>query len=100
MRYEKYYGTMKPVYVVVADDLKDNQVRVSENYIIPSTGYGLVPSDLKMAFSGQQGVLHIEKEESGNDTAGAQADEIDQNMKAAGLETDLEETSQKPIVSR
>ena len=95
MRYEKYYGTMKPVYVVVADDLKDNQVRVSENYVIPSTGYGLVPSDLKMAFSGQQGVLHIEKEESGNDTAGAQADEIDQNMKAAGLETDSEETSQK-----
>ena len=95
MRYEKYYGTMKPVYVVVADDLKDNQVRVSENYVIPSTGYGLVPSDLKMAFSGQQGVLHIEKEESGNDTAGAQADEIDQNMKAAGLETDSEATSQK-----
>lgn len=95
MRYKKYYGTMKPVYVVVADDLKDNQVRVSENYVIPSTGYGLVPSDLKMAFSGQQGVLHIEKEESGNDTAGAQADEIDQNMKAAGLETDSEETTPK-----
>ena len=45
MRYKKYYGTMKPVYVVVADDLKDNQVRVSENYVIPSTGYGLVPSE-------------------------------------------------------
>ena len=95
MRYKKYYGTMKPAYVVVSDDLEDDQVRVSENYIIPSTGYGLVPSDLKMAFAGQQGVLHIEKEESGNDAASAQADKIDQNMKAAGLETDSEETAKK-----
>ena len=86
----QYNGTFKPAYVVVGDGLKKNQVRVSENYKIPSTGYGLIPNDLKKAFVGQ-GCIHIEQTKSGIDAE--LKDAIEQNMSAAGYEEDSEEES-------
>lgn len=83
--YNQYNGTFKPAYVVVGDGLKKNQVRVSENYKIPSTGYGLIPNDLKKAFVGQ-GCIHIEQTKSGIDAE--LKDAIEQNMSAAGYEED------------
>lgn len=88
--YNQYNGTFKPAYVVVGDGLKKNQVRVSENYKIPSTGYGLIPNDLKKAFVGQ-GCIHIEQTKSGIDAE--LKDAIEQNMSAAGYEEDSEEES-------
>lgn len=85
MRYKKYFGTMKPAYVVVSDDLEDNEVRISSNYVITSTGYGevAVPTKLDMAFPGD-GCLHIQKDEKAGEDS--QQDAIDENMRAAGLE--------------
>lgn len=88
--YNQYNGTFKPAYVVVGDGLKKNQVRVSENYKIPSTGYGLIPNDLKKAFVGQ-GCIHIEQTKSGIDAE--LKDAIEQNMSAAGYEEYSEEES-------
>ena len=88
--YNQYNGTFKPAYVVVGDGLKKNQVRVSENYKTPSTGYGLIPNDLKKAFVGQ-GCIHIEQTKSGIDAE--LKDAIEQNMSAAGYEEDSEEES-------
>lgn len=88
--YNQYNGTFKPAYVVVGDGLKKNQVRVSENYKIPSTGYGLIPNDLKKAFVGQ-GCIHIEQTKSGIDAE--LKDAIEQNMSVAGYEEDSEEES-------
>lgn len=88
--YNQYNGTFKPAYVVVGDGLKKNQVRVSENYKIPSTGYGLIPNDLKKAFVGQ-GCIHIEQTKSGIDAE--LKDAIEQNMSAAGYEEDSGEES-------
>ena len=88
--YNQYNGTFKPAYVVVGDGLKKNQVRVSENYKIPSTGYGLISNDLKKAFVGQ-GCIHIEQTKSGIDAE--LKDAIEQNMSAAGYEEDSEEES-------
>lgn len=88
--YNQYNGTFKPAYVVVGDGLKKNQVRVSENYKIPSTGYGLIPNDLKKAFVGQ-GCIHIEQTKSGIDAE--LKDALEQNMSAAGYEEDSEEES-------
>ena len=88
--YNQYNGTFKPAYVVVGDGLKKNQVRVSENYKIPSTGYGLIPNDLKKAFVGQ-GCIQIEQTKSGIDAE--LKDAIEQNMSAAGYEEDSEEES-------
>lgn len=89
--YNQYNGTFKPAYVVVGDGLKKNQVRVSENYKIPSTGYGLIPNDLKKAFVGQ-GCIHIEQTKSGIDAE--LKDAIEQNMSAAGYEEDSSEDSE------
>lgn len=89
--YNQYNGTFKPAYVVVGNGLKKNQVRVSENYKIPSTGYGLIPNDLKKAFVGQ-GCIHIEQTKSGIDAE--LKDAIEQNMSAAGYEEDSSEDSE------
>lgn len=92
MRYKKYFGTMKPAYVVVSDDLKDNEVRVSSNYIITSTGYGTVavPDKLDRAFPGN-GLLHIGHKDTESDSNSSQQEQIEQDLKAAGLEDTSEE---------
>lgn len=57
--YEKYNGKMRFV-PVIADDLTENEVRVSENYDLPSTGYGLLPDTLEMAFpDGATALIHL-----------------------------------------
>lgn len=92
MMYKKYFGTMKPAYVVVSDDLKDNEVRISSNYIITSTGYGTVavPYKLDLAFPGN-GLLHIGQEDTESDSNSSQQEQIEQNLKASGLEDTSEE---------
>ncbi len=92
MKYKKYFGTMKPAYVVVSDDLKDNEVRVSSNYIITSTGYGTVavPDKLDRAFPGN-GLLHIGHKDTESDSNSSQQEQIEQDLKAAGLEDTSEE---------
>ena len=92
MRYKKYFGTMKPAYVVVSDDLEDNEVRISSNYVITSTGYGevAVPTKLDMAFTGD-GLLHIGHEDTESDSNSSQQEQIDQDLKASGLEDTSEE---------
>lgn len=60
MRYKKYQGQFKPAYIIVAPDLSDKEVRVSQNYKLHSTGYGLIPDSVDKAFVGD-GSLHIEK---------------------------------------
>ena len=92
MMYKKYFGTMKPAYVVVSDDLKDNEVRISSNYIITSTGYGTVavPYKLDLAFPGN-GLLHIGQEDTESDSNSSQQEQIEQDLKASGLEDTSEE---------
>lgn len=92
MRYKKYFGTIKPVYAVVSDDLKDNEVCISSNYIITSTGYGevAVPTKLDLAFPGN-GLLHIGQEDIESDSNSSQQEQIDQDLKASGLEDASEE---------
>ena len=92
MMYKKYFGTMKPAYVVVSDDLKDNEVRISSNYIITSTGYGTVavPYKLDLAFPGN-GLLHIGQEDTESDSNSSQQEQVEQDLKASGLEDASEE---------
>ncbi len=82
---KKYSGTMKPAYILAADDLKENQVRISKNYAITSSGYGLIPNELNLAFPGS-GLLHIGQEDTESDSNSSQQEQIDQDLKAAGLE--------------
>lgn len=90
--YKKYLGTMKPVYVVVSDDLKDNEVRISSHYIIASNGYGMatVPKKLDMAFQGN-GLLHIGQGGTGSGSNSSQQEQIYQDLEAFGLEDTSEE---------
>ncbi len=40
---------------IISDDLKENEVRVSGNYKIPSTGYGKLPKTIEEAFQNTEG---------------------------------------------
>jgi ABC-type antimicrobial peptide transport system permease subunit len=78
IRYQRYLGSFSSCTVMVSDDLKDNQIRISENYELPSTGYGLLPSTKEEAFSGQ-GLLHIIRKtddaDAANNTSGDESDD-------------------------
>lgn len=93
--YKQFFGNMSPAYVVVADDLKDNQVRVSANYTITSTGYGAVPvpNQLDLAFPGK-GRLHIKRSDSeSSDNTGV--DNTDEELMEAEQETAPDEQKEE-----
>lgn len=57
-KYKEYMGKFTPCFILVSDELEDAQIRISQNYELPSTGYGILPSTKESAFSGQ-GQLHL-----------------------------------------
>lgn len=102
-QFKKYNGNMDFI-PVIADDLEENQVRVSKNYDIPSTGYGVLPDTLEGVFQvGEDaegnpiegsGILHMKVSQGGvldEDTSSAQTDEESQIMTAVGEDESKEE---------
>lgn len=89
--FKKYNGKMNFI-PVIADDLKENQVRVSGNYKIPSTGYGVLPDELEAAFQngGEEegpGLIHMKEQKEDvpeeQETGEAVAEEEEETFEAS-----------------
>ena len=105
-QFRKYNGNMDFV-PVIADDLEENQVRVSRHYDLPSTGYGVLPDTLEGAFQvGEDdegnpiegsGILHMKESQGGvpDEEASSAQNEEDSHMMSseADNESDSEEAS-------
>ncbi len=99
-QYKKYNGNMDFI-PVIADDLEENQVRISKNYDIPSTGYGVLPDTLEGAFQvGEDdegnpiegsGILHMKESQGGVPDEETSSDTSTNVMTAAGTDSEEKE---------